>query len=199
MSSFIAPTAVLHPGVELGEGCVVEDFCIIGCPPRGRKPGELPTRIGKGAVIRSFSVIYAGNIIGDGFQCGNKANIREENVIGRDVSVGTLSVVEHHVAIEDGVRIHTQAFIPEFSVLKKGCWIGPHAVLTNAKYPNRPDTKDKLLGPVIGAGAVLGAQCTVLPGVRVGEGALVGAGAVVAKDVPPGVTVKGNPARPASP
>jgi acetyltransferase-like isoleucine patch superfamily enzyme len=194
MNSFIAPTAVVHPGVELGDNCVVEDFCVIGCPPRGRGPGELATRIGSNAVIRSFSVIYAGNTIGDDFQCGNKANIREENRIGNRVSIGTLSVVEHHVVLEDGVRIHTQAFVPEYSTLKRGCWIGPHAVLTNAKFPNRPDTKDNLQGPVIGANAVLGANCTVLPGVQIGENALVGAGSVVTKNVAPGAVVKGNPA-----
>ena len=191
----VAPTAIVFPGVELGEGSIVEDYCIIGCPPRGRKPGELPTRIGRDAVIRAFAVIYAGNNIGDGFQCGNKANVREENEIGHSVSLGTLSVVEHHVRIGNGVRIHTQAFIPEFSVLADGCWVGPNVVLTNAKFPNRPDTKASLEGPVIEEGAVLGASCTVLPGVRVGARAVVGAGSVVTRNVEAGRVVKGNPAR----
>jgi UDP-2-acetamido-3-amino-2,3-dideoxy-glucuronate N-acetyltransferase len=44
-------------------------------------------------------------------------------------------------------------------------------------------------------GASIGANATILPGLTIGEGAMVGAGAVVTKDVPPGVTVKGNPAR----
>ena len=48
------------------------------------------------------------------------------------VSVGTLSVVEHHVKIANNVRIHTQVFVPEFSVLEEGCWLGPNVVLTNA-------------------------------------------------------------------
>ena len=191
----IAATAIVFPGVELGEGSVIEDYCIIGCPPRGRNPGELATRIGRNALIRAFTVVYAGNRIGDDFQSGNKANIREENEIGNSVSVGTLSVVEHHVRIGDGVRIHTQAFIPEFSVLADRCWVGPNVVLTNAKFPNRPDTKASLAGPVIEEEAVLGANCTVLPGVRVGARALVGAGSVVTRSVEAGRVVKGNPAR----
>ncbi len=94
-------------------------------------------------MIRSHTVIYAGNTIGRNFQTGNKVNIRESNRIGDNVSVGTLSVIEHHVEIADNVRIHTQVFMPEFSVLEEGCWIGPNVVLTNAKYPLSPGVKDR--------------------------------------------------------
>jgi acetyltransferase-like isoleucine patch superfamily enzyme len=185
----------VHENVVLGDGSQLEDYCIIGVPPRGKGDGELPTTIGDGAVIRSHTVIYAGNVIGRNFQTGNKVNIRESNRIGDDVSVGTLSVIEHHVEIGDRVRIHTQAFIPEFSVLEDGCWIGPNVVLTNAKYPLSPGVKDQLAGPVIRKGAKVGANATILPGVVVGENALVGAGAVVVHHVPAGAVVVGNPAR----
>ena len=186
---------ILHDNVTLGEGPAVEPYCILGTPPRGAKDGELPTTIGEGSVIRSHTVIYAGNVIGKTFQTGNKVNIRESNRIGNNVSVGTLSVIEHHVEIGDGVRIHTQAFIPEYSVLEAGCWIGPNVVLTNARYPLSPGVKDQLAGVVVKKGAKIGANATILPGVVVGENALVGAGAVVVQDVPPGAVVVGNPAR----
>jgi acetyltransferase-like isoleucine patch superfamily enzyme len=185
----------LYDNVTLGTGSVIEDFCIVGTPPRGKKDGELATVIGDGAVIRSHTVIYAGNVVGRNFQTGNKVNIRESNRIGNNVSVGTLSVIEHHVEIADNVRIHTQVFIPEFSVLEEGCWIGPNVVLTNAKYPLSPGVKDALIGPVIKKGAKIGANSTILPGVIIGENALVGAGSVVVKDVAPGAVVVGNPAR----
>jgi len=181
--------------VSLGENCVLEDFCLIGVAPRGAREGELPTRIGDGAVIRSHTVIYAGNEIGMNFQTGNKVNVRESNHIGDNVSIGTLSVIEHHVHIGNNVRIHTQAFIPEFSVLEEGCWIGPNVVLTNAKYPLSPGVKESLAGPIIRKGAKIGANATLLPGVEVGENAIVGAGAVVVHDVPTGAVVVGNPAR----
>lgn len=188
-------TSLVYKNVNLGAGTVVEDFCLVGTPPRGAADGELPTTIGDDAVIRSHTVIYAGNTIGRKFQTGNKVNIRESNTIGDDVSIGTLSVVEHHVTIGDGVRIHTQAFIPEFSVLEDSCWIGPNVVLTNAKYPLSPDAKKTLAGPVIRKGAKIGANVTILPGVVIGEYALVGAGSVVTRDVAPGAVVVGNPAR----
>jgi acetyltransferase-like isoleucine patch superfamily enzyme len=185
----------IYKNVTLGEGTVVEDFSLVGVAPRGAQEGELPTTIGERAVIRSHTVIYAGNVIGRNFQTGNKVNIRESNRIGDNVSIGTLSVVEHHVDIGNNVRIHTQVFIPEFSVLEDGCWIGPNVVLTNAKYPLSPGVKDSLVGPVVRRNAKIGANATLLPGVVIGEGALVGAGAVVVRDVPPGAVVVGNPAR----
>jgi acetyltransferase-like isoleucine patch superfamily enzyme len=191
----LVATYRLYENVTLGANSVIEDFCIVGAPPRGAKGGELATTIGAGATIRSHTVIYAGNVIGRNFQTGNKVNIRELNRIGNDVSIGTLSVIEHHVDIADNVRIHTQVFIPEFSVLEEGCWIGPNVVLTNAKYPLAPGVKDQLAGPVIRRGAKVGANSTILPGVTIGEDALVGAGAVVSRDVPAGAVVVGNPAR----
>lgn len=190
----IASTAVVHPGVVLGERVVIEDFCIIGIPPVGSE-GMADTVIGDDAVIRAHTIIYAGNVIGDRFQTGNKANIRESNTIGNDVSIGTLSVIEHHVRIGDGARVHTQAFIPEYSVLEAGCWIGPHAVLTNARFPLAPGAKDSLAGPIVERRAIVGANATLLPGVRIGAGSLVGAGSVVTGDIPPGVVAAGVPAR----
>jgi len=195
MTAASAVTYRLYSNVSLGDGTAVEDFCIVGTPPRGAGDGELPTTIGAGSVIRSHTVIYAGNVIGKHFQTGNKVNIRESNRIGDNVSIGTLSVIEHHVDIADNVRIHTQVFIPEYSVLEEGCWIGPNVVFTNAKYPLSPGVKDSLAGPVIKRGAKIGANTTILPGVVIGEGALVGAGSVVTKDVPAGAVVVGNPAR----
>jgi len=188
-------TYKIYENVDIGEGAVIGDFVIIGEPPRDMKPGELRTRIGKNATIRSHTVIYAGNVIGDGFQTGHHVMIREENKIGDNVSIGTNSVVEHHVRIGDGVRIHSQTFIPEETTLEAGCWIGPNVVITNAKYPLSPGVKRSLKGATVRKKAKIGANATLLPGVIIGENALVGSGAVVTKDVPAGKVVIGNPAQ----
>ena len=190
----IASTAIIYPKVRLGKGCIIEDFVIIGAPPKGHNPGALETVIGDNAVIRSHTVIYAGNKIGANFQTGNKANIRELNKIGDDVSVGTLSVVEHHVTIGNGVRIHSQVFIPEFSILEEECWIGPNAVLTNAKYPKATNAKNELKGAITGKNAKIGANVTILHGVTIGENSLIGAGSVVTKDTDANSVYAGNPA-----
>lgn len=193
--SLISPTAVIHPGVRLGANCVVEDYAIVGALPAGASPGDLETVIGDNAVIRSHTVIYAGNRIGKGFQTGNKANIRELNDIGDNVSIGTLSVVEHHVRIGSHVRIHSQAFIPEYCVLEDDCWIGPQVALTNSRYPRSPSAKSELNGVRVCTGAVIGAQSTILPGVTIGSRAIVGAGSVVVRNVDEKSVVVGNPAK----
>lgn len=187
-------TYKILPNVQLGKNVIIEDFVVIGVPPRGKKEGELATVIGDDAMIRSHTVIYAGNRIGKNFQTGHHVIIREENEIGNDVSVGTSSVIEHHVKIGNNVRIHTQAFIPETSVLEDGAWIGPNVVITNAAYPLSQNVKKELKGAIVKKGAKVGANATLLPGVVIGENALVGAGAVVTRDVPAETVVVGNPA-----
>ena len=191
----IAATAKIFKNVHFGENVTIEDFVVVGSPPMKKMEGELKTVIGDNALIRSHSVIYAGNIIGDNFQTGNNVNIREENSIGDNVSVGTKSVIEFKTKIEDNVRIHSQAFIPEYSELKEGCWIGPNVVLTNAKYPLSIKAKEFLEGVIIGRNAKIGANATILPGVIIGDNTLVGAGSVVTKSTPRDMVISGNPAK----
>lgn len=189
------PTAIIHPGVVFEGAYTLGPFVIVGNPAGAATPGRTQTVIGDGAIIRSHSVIYAGNRIGKHFSTGHGALVREANDIGDDVSIGSGSIVEHHVRIGNGVRLHSHVFVPEFSVLEDGCWLGPNVVVTNAKYPRSPRVKDQLVGAHIEAGAKIGANATLLPGVRIGRDALVGAGSVVTRDVKPGDVVAGNPAR----
>lgn len=187
--------AQIHNQVSLGRDPTIGNFVIVGEPPRGKKPGELATVIGARAVIRSHTVIYAGNVIGDDFQTGHGVLVREENEIGNNVSIGSHSIVEHHVSIGSNVRLHSNVFVPEFSVLEDDCWLGPNVVVTNARYPQSKNAKENLKGALIKRGAKIGANATLLPGITIGENALVGAGAVVVRDVPPDAVVVGNPAR----
>lgn len=150
-------------------------------------------KIGKNATIREPTIIYSGNDIGDNFNTGHFVTIREENKIGDNVSIGSHSNIEHHIIIEDNVRIHSNCFIPEYSILKHDCWIGPNVVLTNAKYPRSINVKEELKGPTIGEYAKIGANSTILPGIKIGNHALIGAGTVVVKDVPEYAVVVGNP------
>ncbi len=191
----IHPTAIVLGDVQLGKGCIIGPFVVIG--ELARQPQNLPEGviIGRDAFIRSHTVIYNGNRIGDGFQTGHGVLIREGNLIGNHVSIGSHSVIEHHVQIGDRVRVHSNAFIPEFCVLEDECWIGPSVVLTNARYPQSPRAKQELVGVHICRRARIGAGAIILPGITVGEEALVGAGAVVTHDVAPGGVVVGNPAR----
>ena len=150
-------------------------------------------KIGKNATIREPTIIYPDNDIGDNFNTGHFVTIREENKIGNNVSVGSHSNIEHHIVIEDNVRIHSNCFIPEYSILKHDCWIGPNVVLTNAKFPRSINVKNELKGPIIEEYAKIGANSTILPGIKIGKHALIGAGSVVVKDVPDYAIMVGNP------
>lgn len=188
-------SAIVYDNVSLGTNPTIGVYVILGEPPRGAKAGEHPLVIGDNCVIRSSTTIYAGNKIGNNFQCGHNAFFREDNFIGDNVSVGTNTVIEHHVVIGNNVRVHSQAFIPEYCVLEDNCWIGPNVVLTNAPYPCGVRAKDELRGVKVEKNARIGANATVLPGLTIGEGSLVGAGAVVTKNVEPFSVVAGNPAK----
>jgi acetyltransferase-like isoleucine patch superfamily enzyme len=191
----MAHDSVVCDGVIWQGSYELGPFAIIG--QRSRKPGTThsPTVIGEAACIGSHTVIYEGNRIGQRLTTGHHVLIREDNEIQDDVSIGSGSVVEHHVRIGCRVRLHSNVFVPEFSWLEDDCWLGPNVVLTNAKYPGSPGVKQALRGPVIGCGAKIGANATILPGVRIGQQALVGAGAVVTRDVDAYAVVAGNPAR----
>ena len=185
----------IYPNVKIGKGAFIDDFVILGYPPRGKKPGEMELVIGDRAVIRSHSVIYAGSVIGDDFQTGHQTTVREENRIGNNVSVGTKVIVEHHISIGNNVRIQGLAGICEYSILEDDCWIGPMALFANTPHPKCPKAKECMKGPTIKRKAIIGGHATLLPGVVVGEHAFVGAGCVVRKDVPPHVVIFGNPPR----
>ncbi|MBX7245547.1 MAG: N-acetyltransferase [Candidatus Sumerlaeaceae bacterium] len=194
-SSDQPPNFKLHRNVILGEGCVVGDYAIVGLPPSGKTDGELTTRIGANGLIRSHTVIYAGNVIGAHFATGHGVLLREENEIGDRVSIGSHSVIEHHVKMGNRVRVHSATFIPEFSILEDDAWIGPNVTFTNVLHPLCPEVSKCIKGPHICRGAKIGAGATVLPTVVIGEMAMIGAGAVVTENVPPRMVVVGNPAR----
>jgi acetyltransferase-like isoleucine patch superfamily enzyme len=183
--SIIYPQVVLQGNWDLGL------FCIVGEPFNKDEPPA--TIIGDNAVIRSHTVIYAGNIIGYGFVTGHGVMIRERNHIGQDVSVGTHSVIERDTWIGNRVRIHSNVFIPEYTYLESDVWIGPNATFTNSKYPHTSFSKEQIIAPYVERGAIIGANATILPGVRIGRCAVIGAGAVVTKDVQPFAVIVGNP------
>lgn len=183
-------SSIVADDFEVADSVSIGPFCVVGVDGEGGPP-----ILGEGTQLRSHVVLYRGAVCGRDLHVGHHVLIRESCSIGASVSVGSGSILEHDVTVHDGVRMHSRCFVPEHSVLRAGAWLGPGVILTNARYPNREDTKAALEGVLVEEDVVLGAGAVVLPGVVVGRGALVGAGAVVVRDVPPGRTIVGNPGR----
>lgn len=126
--------------------------------------------------------------------------------IGDECKIATFVEIQRGVVLGRRVKIEAFAFIPSGVTLEDGVFVGPHVCFTNDRYPRAVDADGELLGgegsgdweilqTVVEAGASIGANATIVCGVRIGARAMIGAGSVVTKDVPPGALVVGNPAR----
>jgi acetyltransferase-like isoleucine patch superfamily enzyme len=134
------------------------------------------TTIGAGSRIWQFCVVFAGAKI------GANCNICAQVLIENDVVIGDNVTIKSGVQLWDGIRIEDNVMI------------GPNATFTNDSFP-RSKEPYHLLKTVVKAGATIGANATILPGLTIGEKAMIGAGAVVTKDVPPGAVMIGNPSK----
>jgi acetyltransferase-like isoleucine patch superfamily enzyme len=148
--------------------------------------------IGPHAVVRAFSVIYAGSTIGAHLETGHGVVIREENRIGDGLSIWNNSTIDYDCVIGNGVRIHAGVYVAQFTVIEDDVFLAPGVIIANDTHPICMPCRK---GPTIKRGARVGINATLLPEVVIGEEALVGAGAVVTKDVPARAVVVGNPAR----
>ena len=126
--------------------------------------------------------------------------------IGDECKIATFVEIQHGVTLGRAVKVEAFTFIPTGVTIEDGVFVGPHVCFTNDRYPAAVDAEGQLLGAggsgdwevvptIVEAGASIGANATIICGVRIGAGALVGAGSVVTRNVPSGMLVVGNPAR----
>ncbi len=144
--------------------------------------------IGPYAVVQRAVIIGRHTMIGHGARIFCDAHIGERCLIGDGVSIGRFSRIGNDVKILSGAILQGSPTIGDGSV------IGMGVITTDDDDPR--NWTDKQRRPVtIGRNCQIGSGAKLLPGVTIGDGATVGAGAVVSRDVPPGVTVLGIPAR----
>jgi len=135
------------------------------------------TRIGAGTKIWAFAHILPGAVIGE------DCNVCDGVFIENNVRVGNRVTIKCGVQLWDGVRLADDVFV------------GPNATFTNDMFPRSRQHLAEYPETFVEAGASIGANATLLPGVRIGSGAMVGAGSVITRSVPPNAIVVGNPAR----
>jgi acetyltransferase-like isoleucine patch superfamily enzyme len=180
------------PEIAGGQGLHADPGALIGYPPARATASDLT--LGGEARIRSGSVLYLGSVIGDRFQTGHNVVIREDCQIGDDVAVWSNSVVDYGCRIGSRVKIHSNCYVAQFTQIDDDAFLAPGVMIANDLYPGQPESAELMSGPLIGAGAQLGVNVTVLPYVRIGAGCLIGAGAVVSRDIPAGRVAFGSPA-----
>ena len=202
MTARVAETAVVYPGVELGDDVAIGDHAVVGKQPTlGRRSTaareELPPLVvGDGCAILAGAVVFAGTRLGRGVVVGDQACVRERCELGDEVVVGRGSLVENDTTIGARTRIQANAYVTAYSTLEEDVFVAPCVVTTNDNFMGRTEARLELMhGPTIRRGARICGGAVLLPGIEVGEEAFVGAGAVVVRDVAPRTVVVGNPAR----
>jgi len=142
------------------------------------------------------AIVDAGANIGDGARIWHFVHVCANARIGKNVSLGQNVFVGNKVSIGDHCKIQNNVSIYDNVTLEEGVFCGPSMVFTNVHNPRAlVERKDAYRDTLIKRGATLGANCTVVCGVTIGEFAFVGAGAVITRDVPAYALMAGVPAR----
>jgi len=152
-------------------------------------------RIHSKALVHPRAIVEPGATIGVRTRIWAFAHILPGAVIGDDCNICDHTFIENKVRIGDRVTVKCGVYLWDGTVLEDDVFVGPNATFTNDKFPRSKRYPEACPESRICCGASIGANATVLPGLRIGEMAMIGAGSVVTRDVPPNAIVVGNPAR----
>lgn len=134
--------------------------------------------IGKGTRIWHFSHIMSGAILGENCNLGQNVLVSDDVILGNNVKV------QNNVSIYTGVICEDDVFL------------GPSMVFTNITNPRSAIVrKGSYAKTLVGKGASIGANATIICGNTLGEYCFIGAGAVITKNVPAFALVVGNPGK----
>lgn len=143
------------------------------------------------------AALVESDAVGEGTRVWAFAHVMKGAVLGRDCKVGDHAFIESGAVIGDRVTVKNNALIWHGVSIGDDVFVGPNVVFTNDLAPraaNHTGPED-WLATEVGDGASIGANSTILSGIRLGRSCMVGAGSVVTRDVPDHALVYGNPAR----
>lgn len=147
-------------------------------------------------IIHPSAIVDEGAQIGEGSRVWHFVHVCGGARVGQNVSMGQNVFVGNKVTIGDNCKIQNNVSVYDNVHLEEGVFCGPSMVFTNVYNPRSLiERKDEYRDTLVKKGATLGANCTLVCGVTVGEYAFIGAGAVINKDVAPYALMVGVPAR----
>lgn len=134
--------------------------------------------------------------IGEGTRIWHFTHIMSSCSIGKDCNIGQNVFVASGVILGNNVKIQNNVSLYKGVVCEDDVFLGPSMVFTNVINPRSAvDRKNEYRETIVGRGATIGANATIVCGHRIGRYAFIGAGAVVTHDVPDYALMMGNPAR----
>lgn len=146
--------------------------------------------------IHQTAIVDEGATIGEGSRVWHWVHVCGGAVIGKGCSLGQNVFVGNRVRIGDKVKIQNNVSVYDNVTLEDEVFCGPSMVFTNVYNPRSGvERKSEYRDTLVRRGATLGANCTVVCGVTIGQYAFVGAGAVINKNVPDFALMAGVPAR----
>lgn len=180
----IGDNTVIYDNVVIEDNTIICNDCVIGEPLNGyyfdiENYNNPVTVIGANSLIRSHCIIYAGNQIGDNFQCGHRVTIREYNKFGNHCSLGTLDDIQGYSKFGDYCRLHSNVHIGQKSKLGNFVFVYPYVIFTNDPTPPSYVCE----GPIVGDYSQISTGSILLPKIKIGRHCVIGAGTVVGKDI----------------
>ncbi|GAA3904694.1 UDP-2-acetamido-3-amino-2,3-dideoxy-D-glucuronate N-acetyltransferase [Halomonas cibimaris] len=147
-------------------------------------------------MIHDSAIVDEGAQIGDGSRVWHFVHVCGGARIGKGVSLGQNVFVGNRVLIGDHCKVQNNVSVYDNVTLEEGVFCGPSMVFTNVYNPRSlVERKDEYRDTLVKKGASLGANCTIVCGITIGEYAFVGAGAVVNRSVPAYALMVGVPAK----
>ena len=144
----------------------------------------------------SSAIVDDGAQIGEGSRVWHFVHVCGGAKIGKGVSLGQNVFIGNKVIIGDYCKVQNNVSVYDNVTLEEGVFCGPSMVFTNVYNPRSLiERKDEYLNTLVKKGATLGANCTIVCGITIGEYSFVGAGAVVNTDVPDYALMVGVPAK----
>ena len=136
--------------------------------------------------VHPSAIVDEGAIIGEDSRIWHFVHVCGGAHIGREVSLGQNVFVGNRVVIGDRCKVQNNVSVYDNVTLEEGVFCGPSMVFTNVYNPRAlVERKDEYRETLVKQGATLGANCTVVCGITIGEFAFIGAGAMINKDVKP--------------